>query len=146
MYNFLKSPAHPWLYPYTGKIIRPTDQNETYGAIRDLEGYRHVRILHDQLRFSRMASDAQGERSVFTAGTVEQPRFRFQTPIYLQDVETSDEIVISLGSELFSYNITSIAPSLGRMGMDGMLWAGGYTIFQARLKAVPNSHLDIYVQ
>ena len=134
-----------WLYPYPGRIIRPVDQNEVYGAARDLQGFRHVRTLHDGLHFSRGASDTAGERAVFTAGTVEHPRYRLQTPRYLPDVETADEIVLIIEGDLVAYNITSVAPSALRAGMDGIMPAGGYTIIQARLKAAQTAHEDIYL-
>ena len=132
------------LYPYRGRIIRPQSYDSTYGADRTLSGHRYVLTVYAGLQFSRNMSENAGERSLFRAGSIGDVQFRFQTPVYLPDVETSDELILISDGVLESYNIVTPAPATGRAGLLGRQ-IGGYTVILARRKAAQNADLDIYL-
>ena len=133
------------LYPYRGRIIRPQTRDENFGAARTLSGHRYVQTLYSDLAFARRMSQDIGERSVFGVGSITDVQFRFQTPRYLPDVETSDELVlVNADGSLEAYNIVTPAPFIGRPGIGGRMTAG-YTVILARRKAAKNADMDIYL-
>ena len=133
------------IYPYRGRIIRPQPYDGEYGADRTLSGHRYVRTIYDGLDFSRRMSENTGERALHQAGSIGDIQFRFQTPVYLPQVETSDELVlIDEDGGMEAYNIVTPAPAKGRPGIGGRR-IGGYTVIIARRKAAQNAELDIYV-
>ena len=133
------------LYPYRGRIIRPQSYSGTYGAGRTLSGHRYVKTIYDALDFSRRMSENVGERSLHQAGSIGDIQFRFQTPVYLPDVETSDELVlVGEHGSIEAFNIVTPAPAKARPGIGGRL-IGGYTVIMARRKATQTADLDIYL-
>lgn len=135
------------LYPYRGRIIRILPSDSPYGAGRTASGHRYVRILYDELPFSRRVSPqiGGGERAVFGVGTVTDAQFRFQTPRYLPGFDTGDELVLVFADgRLEAYNIITPAPFIQRPGIGGRL-VGGYTAILTRIKAAQNADLDIYL-
>ena len=133
-------------YPYRGRIIRPHDGRVSpYGGLRTLSGHRYVETVYDELQFSRRMSDNVGERSAYGSGSIGDAQFRFQTPIYLAGVLTSDELVLLNGDGgLESYNIVTPAPHIGRSGIGGRR-IGGYTVILAQRKDAQNADKDIYL-
>lgn len=132
------------LYPYRGRIIRPQPHDSRYGADRTISGHRYVAIVYDSLRFSRRRSENQGERGLFGSGSVADTQFRFQTPAYLPEAATEDELALLEDGKVILYNIVTPAPVVGRPGVGGRL-IGGYTVILARRKAAQNAEMDIYV-
>lgn len=133
------------LYPYRGRIVRPQSRDGNFGAARTLSGHRYVRTLYDALSFARRMSQEVGERAAFTAGSISDVQFRFQTPRYLPGVEVSDELVlVHADGSLEAYNIVTPAPFTGRPGIGGRRTAG-YTVLLARRKAAQNADMDIYL-
>lgn len=135
------------LYPYLGRIIRPAGRDETYGARRTLSGFRYVRAVYSGLQLMRARSDAMGERSLYAAGSVGDPQFRFQADRHLPDVQTDDElIIVGADGSLEAFNIVSVFPSEPRVGLNGRQ-IGGYTIIQVRRKAenAQTADKDIYL-
>ena len=133
------------VYPYRGRIIRPSADDNTVGAVRTPSGERYVTTLYGGLRFSRRRSDNQGERSIQRSGLIGRPQFRFQTPVYLPDVLTDDELVLIMeDGRLEAYNIVTPAPTIGRPGLGGRR-IGDYTVLLAQRKAEQNADMDIYL-
>ena len=134
------------LYPYRGRIIRPQEvpSGNDFGAERTRSGHRYVLMLHDRLQFSRRMSENQGERALYRAGTIGDVQFRFQTPVYLPDVRTSDELAVLEDDMLVLYNIVTPAPHVGRAGLGGKR-IGEYTVILAQRKAAQNAEMDIYL-
>ena len=134
-----------WIYPYRGRIIRPQSYDSTFGADRTLSGHRYVLTVYGGLQLSRRVAETAGERSIFRSGSVGDVQFRFQTPAYLPEVVTSDELVlVDAEGGLESYNIVTPAPAIGRPGLLGRM-IGGYTVIFARRKAAQNADMDIYL-
>lgn len=132
------------LYPYVGRVIRVLQPDDNrFGSGRTDGGYRNVRTLHDNVPFARRMSEGSGERGLGSAGSIGDPRYRFQSPRYMPDVTTADELVLVLDGRSEAYNIVLAHAVPKRTGMLGDE-IGGYTVFLAQRKSVQNTVSDIY--
>lgn len=88
-------------------------------------------------------SEGSGERVLGSAGSIGDPRFRFQSPAYMPTVTTDDEIVLVFDDREELYNIVLVHPVPKRQGALGDD-VGGYTVFLAKRKSSQNADMDIY--
>lgn len=126
-----------------GRIIRVVPPDNQYGAGRTEDGYRVVQELYGGVRFSRRTSEGSGESGLGYAGTIGDPRFRFQANRYMPDITVDDEVVLLFGDRMEAYNIVLSHPVPKRAGLLGDE-VGGYTQILAQLKPVQNPDMDIY--